>query len=124
MVKEKKWKVVISENVVRKMETLPEKDQKKLLDAMEKIADNPYSGKPFNAVEIGAWENEKCKCGQPFLMLLEQDGKEVHFACRGGKCDTAFWCTRAELIKGRKKFVKDANAAGKDLEYCGIEFVS
>lgn len=84
MGKEKKWKVVISEKVVRQMESLPEKDQKKLIKAMEEIAEDPCAGKPFNAVEIKAWANEKCKCGQPFLVLLELDDNEVHFTCRKG----------------------------------------
>ena len=119
----KKWKIVISEKVVQKMSTLPEKDQKKLMKAMEKLAKNPLAGKPFNAVEIRAWNNEKCTCGQPFFMLLEQDDNEVHFSCRTGTCDESFWCPKGELAKGRKKYVKDAQAAGKKLEYKEIELV-
>jgi hypothetical protein len=122
MGKENKWKVVISENVVRKMEALPKQDQKGLMKAMEKLAEDPFAGKPLNAVEIKSWDNEKCKCGQPFLMLLELDDSEVHFTCRTGACDEAFWCTKKELIDGRKKYVKDANAAGEKLEYRGIDF--
>jgi len=30
------------------MEMLPEKDQKKLMNAMEKLAENPYAGKSSN----------------------------------------------------------------------------
>ncbi len=123
MGKEKKWKVVISENVVRKMQMLPEKDQKELMRAMEKLAENPYAGKPSNAVEIKAWENEKCKCGHPLLMVLELDDAEVHFACRTGACDESFWCTKDELVSGRKKYVKDAQAAGERLQYKDMELV-
>lgn len=123
MGEEKKWKVVISENVVRKMEALPEKDQKELMNAMEKLAENPSAGKPFKAAEIKAWDNEKCKCGQPLLMLLELDDNEVHFFCKKGTCDESFWCTKNELVRGRKKYVKDAQAAGEKLEYKDIEFL-
>ncbi|HLC79714.1 MAG TPA: hypothetical protein VJG83_04830 [archaeon] len=119
----KKWKVIIPENVVKKMETLPEKDQKELIKAMEKLSENPYVGKPFNAVEIKAWENEKCKCSQPFLMLLELDDNEVHVSCRRRECDESFWCTKGELINGRTQYVKDAKSDGKYLEYKDIEFV-
>ncbi len=119
--KEKKWKIILSENVVRKMEGLPEKDQKKLMKVMEKIAEAPYVGKPFNAVEIKPWENETCKCGEPFLILLEIVDNEVHFRCRNDKCDDGFWCTKNELIKGRKNYVKDAKSDGKQIAYRDIE---
>jgi len=105
------------------METLPEKDQKELMKVIKKIAENPYTGKSFTAVEIKAWSNEVCKCGKSLLMFLETDDNEVHFSCRKGVCDEAFWCTKAELIKGRKKYVKDALSDGKKLEYRDIEFI-
>ncbi len=123
MGEKKKWKVVISENVVRKMAGLPEKDQKELMKAMEKIGENPYYGKPFNGVEIKPWDNEKCKCGKPFFMVLELDDGEVHFSCRRGFCDESFWCAKDELIKGRKKYVESAQKAGESPEYKDIEFV-
>ncbi|GEM_PF-5733715 len=117
----KKWKVRIAENVVKKLENLSEKDQKKIMAAIEKIADDPFSGKPFNAIEIKPWKNEICKCGHPFLMLLEADDNEVHFACRSGTCDESFWCTKNELIQGRKNYIKKAKQAGKNMEYKGLE---
>lgn len=120
----KKWKIIIAENVVKKMEKLSEKDQKKLMKAMEKLAKNPFSGKPFNAVEIKAWKNEKCPCGKPFRMPLELDDNEIHFSCKTGTCDESFWCPKEELVKGRKKFVKNANAAGKLPEYRDIELLA
>ncbi|MFH1751603.1 MAG: hypothetical protein ABH821_01545 [archaeon] len=84
MEEKKKYKIVLSENVVRKMDKLSEKDQKKLMTAFDMIAENPSKGKPFNGVIIEAWENEKCKCGLPFQMILEVDDNEVHFMCRNG----------------------------------------
>ncbi|MFH1587255.1 MAG: hypothetical protein ABID38_05335 [Candidatus Diapherotrites archaeon] len=123
MVNEKKWKVVIPEKIVRKMEKLPEKDQKELMKGIKKLSENPYAGKPFNGIEIRAWENEKCECEEPFRMVLELDDKEVHFSCRKGACDESFWCTKNELIKGRKKYVKDAQNVGESLKYRDIEFV-
>lgn len=124
MKKEQKWKVVISENVVKKMEKLPEKGQKMVMRAIEKLVENPYSGKPFNGVEIKAWNNEACKCGKPFGMVLELDDNEVHFSCKTGTCDESFWCTKRELINGRKNHVRNAQAAGQRLEYRDIELLT
>ncbi|MDO8634610.1 MAG: hypothetical protein Q7K34_04940 [archaeon] len=123
MAKGKKWKVIIPEKVVEKISELSEKDQKKIMNALEKLAENPYIGKPFNAVEIKPWANEVCKCGKPFFMLLEIDDNEVHCKCRTGDCGDSFWCTKKELVEGRKKYVKDAKSAGKEIEYEDIKFV-
>ena len=123
MSKKKKLKIVLTENVTRKMEKLSAKEQKKLMKAFEKVAENPYTGKPVKGVEIKAWDNEKCDCGKPFHMWLELDDDEVYFSCKEGKCGQSFWCTKQELIKGRKNYVKKANSAGKEIAYIEIEVI-
>ena len=109
MSKEKKYKVVLSENVKAKIKTFNTKDKKILNDAIARISKNPFIGKPVDWVEIDSWHNERCHtCDggcfkEPMQMLWDKNSDEITCNCK--LCGEGFWMKKSELIAGRKKYL-------------------
>ncbi len=106
---DKKFKIMLSEHVVNTLDKLSEKEQKKLMKAINRIADcaerGKQVGKPFNPIRIRTWDNERCNCGKPYVLLFDKGSNEIDFVCSEGIC-AGFWCKKIELERGRNKFAR------------------
>lgn len=106
----KKYKVVLSNDVKKKLEKMSLKDKRIVMKGIDRIAENPYSGKKTKLVEIESWENEVCdKCNggcfeEPVKMYWDKNSDEIY--CRCGICNDCFWMTKKELLTGRTKYLK------------------
>ncbi len=115
--KDKKYKVIIPEHLTEKISKLPEEDQREFMKVCEEIVDNPFKGQPVEQRPIEAWPHEKCKCGIPFYIFMDQR-EEVYITPQCDRmekqCDSS-WMTKKELIKARTAVAIKAGAKKSDL---------
>jgi len=97
----KKIKVVMSDQVKRKLAKMNKRDKKVFNDMVEKIKKNPKTGSPMELTKINALPWELCqKCKKLLSAMYDQNSKEVYFNCN---CGESFWGTKKEIVAGRRR---------------------
>lgn len=114
--KKKEWKVKFSKQVKRQMEKMSKKDRKMFDKVVEKIKKNPKIGRKVRPVGIVPWDNERCECGDLYVIWMDKDDKEIFFTCPNNECG-GFWMTKKELEVGRMKYLLDLIKGGELIKF-------